>query len=501
MNPISNAQLQDTLVRCIHDTRVFGSTFMPNRFWRPWRSAHEPLFNVLDNDDIPLAVVAAPRGLGKTTVDSIAYPAKKVLFRQSKFIELVSATATVAAQNVKNLGRELTGNADIVRTFGNIKGPIWSEGRGDLETNTGIKILARGAGQQIRGLLEGDSRPDLIICDDLEDPEPFRIGDPTEYLRKIKEWFWSDLMNSIDRRGHTRVIVVGTILHEDSLLQNLLDDPEWVGVRMELCDDSYNSNFPDLMPTEEVKRMAAAFKARGMLDVFFREYRNLAIAAEDASFKEAMFRYYNTEYNPVADFGVDRCVIVDPAKSLKLHSAYTAIVGVGFDSLRNRIYLIDCVNEKMKPSEIYKTAFEMAQRLRTHTIGVEVTSLGTFISYPFNNYLQKRNFPAIIELNAVVNKLERIKQLSPFYEMGLVYHNPLPEVHDVLETQLKTFPRSKFLDVADAMAYCIPMFNLGEKFFGMSEQEDEEAIDEEIRELDEMEANIERLAGNFRISP
>jgi hypothetical protein len=496
---IQDKEVQALLAECLLDTRKFGSAFMPKRFFRPWIDIHDEFFSYLDGDS-PFTVIAAPRGFGKTTIDSIAYPAKNIVFQESNFVELVSCTHSVAAQNVKNLGRELLGNKMIKKFFGGLKGPIWSEGKGHLETSTGITVLARGAGQQIRGLLEGDSRPDLVIIDDLEDPEPFRLGDPTEYLRKIKEWFWSDLMNSLDARPGTRVIYVGTILHEDSLLQNLLDDPDWNSVRLELCDDNYESNFPALMSTEKVKKLAKAFEARGMLDVFYREYRNLAVAAATASFKKEFFKYWDPSYDPIGDMEVDRVVIIDPAKTTNLHSAYSAVCGWGFSSQRNKMFQMDCVNERFHPEELYRAILSMAQRLRTSTIAVEVTSLNEFITYPLNTYLSSEGYPPVIELKARANKLERIKQLAPLYRMGSILHHPNENIHGPLEAQLLTFPRSKYLDVADCTAYMIELFALGERFFGLPDHEDERALEEEIAAMDAMD-NAATPLGNWRWAP
>src|SRR5690606_28977398 len=79
-----------------------------------------------------------------------------------------------------------------------------------------ICIMPRGAGQQIRGLLFKNHRPDRILVDDLEDPEKV---DSAEGRAKTKEWFFADLMNCVDRGSKNwRIYVVGTILHEQSLL-------------------------------------------------------------------------------------------------------------------------------------------------------------------------------------------------------------------------------------------------------------------------------------------
>lgn len=495
-----NKDFNDTMYKAYVDTRVYASSFMPDRFWRPWKSIHDDFFKFLDDPDANRIAIAAPRGFGKTT-SMLATGAKRVCYKDCRFLEFISCTHKIASENVKNLGRELVGNKEILKVFGNLRGQKWSEGDGHLETNTGITLLARGAGQQVRGLLVGGgARPDLILVDDLEDSEPFRIGDPAEYLRKLKEWFWSDLMNSIDRRG-TKIIVVGTVLHEDSLLQNLLDDSNWKSVRLELFDDNYTSNYPDLMSTEEVKAMAAEYAERGMLDLLFQEYRNLCIARHDASFKQEYFKYWNVDKNPAEDPYVEKIVIVDPAKTVKLHSAYSAIVGVGFDAVNGKIYQLDTINEKLHPEEIYEKAYSMARRLGTFSIGVETTSLELFIKYPFDNYLRQRGFPETTALKAVGDKDLRIKELVPFYRMGCVYHHPDASIHQPLESQLVPFPRSKYKDVSDAFAYLIKAFSLNDRHFQISEHEDLATLETEIAKLDAIDDRFERISQDWRQAP
>jgi len=489
--------MKPILAECVDDTATFASKFIPDRFTRAFDPPYAEMFALLDDDTKRRVAIAAPRGIGKTTSCTIALPARKITFHDCKYVLIISCTHSKAAEDVDNLGSELTENPRIVKVFGQLKGPKWSLGTGRLTTSTNIHIQAKGAGQQIRGLLK-ENRPDLIIIDDLEDPEPFRIGDATEYLRKLKHWFYADLLNSIDIKK-TRVIVIGTVLGENSLLSELLESPDWDSVRLELCDDNYETKFPSHMTTPEVKELADRLKRAGQLDLFFQEFRNLAIAGEDAVFKASMFKdhYYDT-LEILKSPPLDRIVIVDPAKTVKIHSAYSAIVGIGFDHRKERIYFMDCVNKKLHPDEIYKEAWLMAVRLKTVNIGCEVTSLNEFISYPFNSFLKRKGFPDIVELKARGQKIDRIRALAPFYRQGLIWHNPLPEIHGALEAQLLAYPRSKFWDVMDAFAYCIEMFDLGDRFF-VSQKHDSAAFEAELAMLEDFDAGMKPV--NFRGAP
>ena len=493
-------EMEDVMVECALDTAAFAKTFMPNRFERPFDPPYLELLSLLDDDNNKRIAIAAPRGTGKTSLDAIAFPARKVCYQMSKFIVIVSATHGLGSKIVKQLGRELTENPNIIKVFGPLKGTRWAEGEGDLRTSTGINILARGAGQQVRGLLE-EGRPDLIILDDLEDSEPFRIGDATEYVRKTWEWLRTDLLNIIDRSSpNTRIVYLGTVLGENSILQRLLENPRWKSIRLELCDDNYVSNYPNYMTTEAVRELAADHREEGDLDFFFREYRNIPIAGETAVFRKEHFRYWDEEVTKkdgtTAKFidtipYLEKAVIVDPAKTVNIASAETGILGVGFSASKRAILQLDCIHAKLEPDKIYKEAWLMAQRLGTYKIAVETTSLELFIEYPFNAFLKIKGYPPVETLKAQGHKQDRIRELSSFYRLRFIYHHPDEKIHAPLENQLLAFPRSKLWDVMDAWAYLLKLFSLSQRMFIMDEKEDSKAFEEEIEMLDKMDEGLE----------
>ena len=456
-----NPELVEALALMSRSTAVTAKALLPERFERPFSRLHHEIFKILDDDSIRQAVIAAPRGFGKTTTVNIAYPIKRIVFREKKFIVPISCTATQAVLQAENMKRELLSNYEIARLFGDMKSDNFSKDQ--WETSTGTMVLPRGAGQQVRGILYGRYRPDLIILDDVEDSESVRNE---ELRKKLKEWFFEDVANSIDRATKNyKIVLIGTILHEDGLLANLLDNPDWYSVRLELCDDNYKSNWPEFMSDEEVSKLVESYRAQGMLDSFYREYRNLPIATEDATFKQEYFKYYDeTEEVLTKKQSIENVVIVDPAKTVKLHSNDSAIVGLGIDRMNGKIYFRDCVSAKLYPDQLYQQTFDMLDRLNAHVLGLEVTSLNEFITYPIKNaMLMKGSYYEIIELKARAKKEDRIAALVPFYRKGQVFHNKT--ACGALEAQLLSFPRAKKDDVSDAMAYIVELLEMGERFF------------------------------------
>jgi hypothetical protein len=453
----------------------------PDNFIRPFVSMHQKIFELLDDPSRQLVAIAAPRGWGKTSIVNLAYPAKKILLREKKFIVPVSCTATQAIMQGENLKRELLTNSTIQYFFGNLKSDSFA--KDSWITASDIMVLPRGAGQQVRGILFHGSRPDLFVVDDLEDSEAVKSD---EQRKKLKEWFFADLLNSVDKsRRDWKIVVIGTILHEDSLLANLIDDPAWSTLKIELCDDNFRSNWPDFMTDDDVRKLAETYAAQGLLHVFAMEFRNTVIAA-DAPFQQKYFGYYSEREKQLnKDRNIESVVLVDPAKTANVSSAFTAIVGIGIDTTNNVLYVRDIINERLHQDEIYEKTFEMCKRLRARVLGVEVTGLNEFISYPFQTWITKEGLNLeFVELKArggksAVGKEDRVKALVPFYRRGLILHNSDAQVCAPLEQQLLAFPRSKFWDVMDATAYVVELLELGERYFSpLSEIADDYEKDE-----------------------
>ncbi len=456
--------LQDTVWRQLLeksavDTRAFASTFLGDIFFRPFSKQSKLVFEAIDSPAQQVLIVAH-RGFGKTSGAKAAL-LKRICYREARFALAVSSTASFAEQLAGNLMAEIQGNALIQNVFGSLKdGENWSKQHfkaGDTF------VLPRGAGQQVRGQNYMNRRPDFILVDDLEDPEG--VASPDRRL-KLKQWFFADLLNSVDRGSKNwKVIVIGTLLHEDSLIANLMDDPAWHIVNIPLCDDDLISCYPDFMDDSGVRALYDKFLAQGQADVFAREYQNKPISGLDAIFKSD---YWKDKYYEPAEILSNKDIyyvtIVDPAKTVKLSADYSAVVTIGIDLDKHRLYFHDCVSEHFHPDELYDEMLRQVQVHGSRILAVEVTSLHEFITQPILNELRKRQIHVQFEeLKARDKKERRIAQLAPYYRQGYVYHNK--NVSAKLEGQLMSFPRSKYDDVSDAFAYVIELLELNEDYF------------------------------------
>ena len=483
-----DSELQDILAMCSVSTKMTAKYIFPERFSAEFAPAiHDKIFELIDSD-APKVAIAAPRGFGKTSVVGLGLTGRNILFNQRAFIPYVSQSFDSACLQTENLKIELASNPMIKNFFGPIKGKN-AAGLDDqfskkawVAMNT--LIYPRGSGQQIRGILYRNARPDLIVIDDLEDADTIESDD---IRRKRKEWFFADLVKSVSRFDKKwKIVYIDTLKHEDSLLQELLDSSDWESIRLEACDDNLKATAPEFLSDAELKAEFESHKEKGLLDVFYREFRNLPIATEDAVFKQEYFKYY--EEVALNQKDIETIIIVDPAKTAKMQSADSAIVAVGIDRTNNAIYLRDVVAGKFYPDQLYEEMFRLKQRFNVQTIGVEVTGLEEFIKQPIKNEMIRRGLPfEPIWLKARGGsergdgKIKRIASLSPYYRQGLIYHNSTC-CHG-LEAQLLAFPRSKRLDIMDAFAYTIEMMEVGERYFEpIAENPDD--VEAEFAELD-----------------
>jgi hypothetical protein len=256
--------------------------------------------------------IAAPRGHAKSTAITHGYGLATLLFRERKFMLLVSDTESQAAMFLGMMKQELQDNQELIDLFGierNDKGLV--QFSKDSETDIIVRftdghrfrIIAKGAEQKLRGLIWDGSRPDIIVCDDMENDE---LVMNKERRDKMRKWFNGALVPSLADRGIIRM--VGTILHSDSLLERFMPNPsdkytistplkQWStkkGMWRAMKYRAHNSDFTHLLwpqkkTAEQFRVLYDEAKREGTTDTYSREYLNYPIDESVSFFKRADF--------------------------------------------------------------------------------------------------------------------------------------------------------------------------------------------------------------------
>lgn len=167
---------------------------------------------------------AIPRGHSKTSWYSRLMPLHGMLYGWSPLIVLLGNNATAAERLVKNIRDELESNEQLLEDFGDVRGATWQVDH--LQSASGCAIRCFGAGSgAVRGVSRPGQRPSLIIGDDLDDDAAVRSA---IQLESNTDWWNKAVMQLGDQVTFTTsYVVIGTIIKSTSLMQHVLDSPDF----------------------------------------------------------------------------------------------------------------------------------------------------------------------------------------------------------------------------------------------------------------------------------
>ena len=75
--------IKNVLARCAVDTRYMANMMFPERFYVDFSPIHKEIFRIIDGPS-QKGAVAAPRGLGKTSIVALAKAAQGILFQKHR---------------------------------------------------------------------------------------------------------------------------------------------------------------------------------------------------------------------------------------------------------------------------------------------------------------------------------------------------------------------------------------------------------------------------------
>lgn len=498
----------ETLAYCYANTANYSKMFHEHTVYAPFDNGHLDMSKIIDNPLIDKAVIAAPRGIGKTTLVRM-FVCKAVHYKMFRFVCYISKSETHAMMQTENIKYELMSSDRGKELFQPIRIKDVELGvKDDFSKKAWVAsnytlILPRGSGQQVRGLNWRGFRPDLFIIDDLEDDETI----DNEEIRKSRyQWFYTNVLEARPQiqgkyqKQSYKMIYIDTVKHEDALILNLAEDPQFLYKEFPVCDEKYKTNFPIHKPQDVIDADVKGHRKRKTLDFFAREFMCKPGSREDASFNANMFKYYTENDRHFLDRlkagKIETIMIVDPAKTAKMSNAHTAIVVIGLDLENNKFYVREAGGYYMSPDDLYNAIFEKAAFYKIQTVGIEETGLNEFIKSPLTNEMLRRGL--YLEIVWLVPRGGRSADMSgydggknarighgllPYYRLGLMYHNE--SSCNSLETQLLGFPRSKKKDIMDGAAYLPQMLQFGDRWMSETEKktESKSAVDAEYDEL------------------
>lgn len=432
---------------------------------------------------------ACPRQHAKTAYGTNIFPVHQAVFRHRTFIIVVSETVTVAGTFIQWGNRQLKFNRKLIEDFGMLlhERPSANEvdNKEEYVTINGVKVMARGAGGQMRGMRYGSTRPQLMILDDLESEEDVKTK---EQRAKMLNWFNEEALPAIDKEKG-KVLYVGTILSFDSLLDVVIRRDRRFKSRRYKAVESYASNtelwdkWRDIYLSDDEE---AAEKARAFYEAnedamlagtsllwgeywtyydfmelltnmgvksFTQEYQNEPTDEERQIFKVEQFFYYeeNTTFNSEQfDFycGIDFAMG-------KEKGDFSAMVTIAKNKATGICYVVDVFNKRLHPKEFIEVIIDRVRTYQYTLIAIEAQMAQEFFADTLGDRLQELGYPAhtrLVPVKQRTRKELRIEAMSPDVHNGRIRYK---KSQTELIGQYEKYPMVAFDDMVDAteMAY------------------------------------------------
>ena len=177
-------------------------------------------------------LLEAYRGASKTTIISRLFSLWQLLGDKKDYCVIIGASNETITETSETIRTELEENELLKFDFNIKQGTKWTNENFDFTTdNKPKKYRFYGVKKKIRGANFRGKRPDLILCDDIENDENVESKSQRD---KLYSWFNKAVLKLPARQNNNyNIIVVGTRLHHDGLLARLKNSPNF-----------YSLNFP-----------------------------------------------------------------------------------------------------------------------------------------------------------------------------------------------------------------------------------------------------------------
>ena len=480
----------DEVEECRTSLLKFCQRYLGHWFYSPFCQFHYDIIGMLEDLTFNkskrkvFTAVASPRGHAKSTIVSKAYPLWLACYRHAENILMLADTITQCEDYLDDIKGEFEVNELLIEDFGNLVSKRrWKAG--EIITANGVHITCKGTGSKIRGVSKNVKRPDVIIMDDLENDD---FVESATIRKKLRSW----LNTAVIPSAHTdcKFFLIGTVLHEDSLLNNLLHSSEfaywkrffyqaveefspselwdeWEQILMGDDDDLDEKAYS--FYREHREEMLKGVKALWMdksedyyydmmvlrasdPDAFSSEYQNIAISPETQVFNQELIdeATYDTLPCEIKEIYIG----VDPSLGKKADSDLSSIcvVGRGTD---NVLYILEIDARRRKAEHLMEDMFTMAFKYRDYKpmINLESNVFQYFFYEQSVKMFADRGF--YININPVktyTDKELHLKSLVPKFKQGyLKLHRRMKH----LKSEMFTFPRGKTDDILDSLFFAV----------------------------------------------
>lgn len=452
---------------------LFGRVCFASAISKEVAPFHYEICKSLGALDKKRVLVSAPRGSAKSTWFNLIYPMWRIAFKSTGediFIVIISEAQSQSINFLSRIKYHLNTSEKFKELFGDLgekTAARWTNN--DVILANGVRIVALGTGQRVRGFIEGDTRPTDIIIDDFE--SELNANTP-EARSKNRTWALNAVFPSVSDNG--RILMVGTPISEDCFLYYAKDSKVWDSHWFAVCDDLQSALDGDednagllwraKYDCQRISEIYDEFKNTGNVHGFYQEYMCQPQSPGEAPFQESYFKDYKASLERKGSdwylaYGsgegetlvpIDLYMGVDPASSLSIKADFFVIAVVGVDSHDNR-YLVDIFRDRIRPSEQPQKIIDWYKRYRPRKTKIETTAYQEALRDGVRALMRDGNLfiPGLESgLKPRNPKSERLLSLVPHFARGKFYFRP---EHRAVKLEFTSYPRGKHDDAMDAI--------------------------------------------------
>ena len=420
-----------------------------------------------------------PRGFGKTTLVKL-FILYCILFTRRKFIIVFSVTEKHAINIISDVV-DMLNERNIISVFGDWKLGIETEQQALKKfgyRGRDIILAGIGAGGSVRGLNLKNSRPDVMIFEDVQSRED---ADSQLVSENLYKWMLGTAMKAKSPTGCLTLFIANMYPTPHSILKKLKKNPLWVKFIAGGILEDGTSLWEDLQPIAQLLEEYQSDFESGHPEIFHAEVLN----DENASMNNLVdFDKLPPWKFTEGEISAGNFIIIDPSGDKTTSDA----VSVGYFEVLDTIPAMMEVKEgRMSPGETIRCAIEMALRRNCRLIAIESNAYQATLGYWFTFITQQMGIIGIdpVEVySGSTSKNSRILTMFKALRAGEIFYHPSCAAQ--VKTQIIQFnplKRNNTDGILDLLAYGPKVLELyGEFIFNNSVIQHQEWADVKVIE-------------------
>jgi hypothetical protein len=317
------------------DNELYCKTFFPKTCRQESAPFHARMDHALWSRRRKVAIKVFRAG-AKTTRVRI-FLSKRIAYGVSRTILYISKSEGTALATVDWLKRLVETQSPWAVFWGIQKGKVWAADEAEFVNtilNVSVVIKAVGIHGQIRGLNFDDYRPDLIVCDDIEDEKTVNTDDQ---IKKHSDLLHGTVMRSLASpidNPDAMIVIIQTPLNMNDAVETAFaaagPDPlsDWYCVEASCFETDpetgeLRSAWPALFPLEFLLGEKQAAINANKLSVWLREMEVTVTSPEACSFKLEWLQLHDSLPSQSWD---ELILTIDPASSERKTADFQAVV-------------------------------------------------------------------------------------------------------------------------------------------------------------------------------